>query len=80
VPDIYLGGKLHEVELTNGNKAWAFGSSQYVQAAVANVETYLGEQNLILPAMKSCPLICQSQEVLVSQCMPLLMLTTPLTL
>ena len=26
-PDIYLGGKLRLVELENGVKAWAFGSS-----------------------------------------------------
>lgn len=40
-PDIYLGGKLRKVELENGLYAWAFGSSQYVNAAVNNVETYL---------------------------------------
>jgi hypothetical protein len=56
-PDIYLGGKLHEEKLTNGNKAWAFGSSQYVKAAVDYVEKYLGdEQNLTLPAKANTPL------------------------
>ena len=44
-PDIYLGGKLRKVELENGVFAWAFGSSQYVQAAVANVENYLREHD-----------------------------------
>jgi hypothetical protein len=40
-PDIYLGGKLRKVKLASGNKAWAFGSSQYVQVSVDNVEKYL---------------------------------------
>jgi hypothetical protein len=35
-PTKYLGGKLREVELETGVKAWAFGSHQYVQAAVNN--------------------------------------------
>jgi hypothetical protein len=30
---LYLGGSIREVELENGIKAWAFGSSQYVQEA-----------------------------------------------
>ena len=29
-PSQYLGGKLQEVTLENGAKAWAFGSCQYV--------------------------------------------------
>jgi hypothetical protein len=33
-----LGGKLQEVILENGVMAWAFGSCQYVQSAVKNVE------------------------------------------
>ena len=40
-PSQYLGGKLHQVMLENGTKAWTFGSSQYVQAAVKNVEDYI---------------------------------------
>ncbi len=55
-PDIYLGGKLREVELENGNKAWAFGSSQYVHAAVANVEDHLKQLNLVLPTCANAPL------------------------
>ena len=43
-PDIYLGGKLRELTLENGIKAWSFSSSQYVQSAVQNVETYLKEK------------------------------------
>jgi hypothetical protein len=40
-PSQYLGGKLRKVTLENGNKAWAFGSCQYVQSAVQNVENHL---------------------------------------
>ena len=40
-PKIYLGGHMRLVTLENGLKAWAFGSSQYVRAAVDNVEKYL---------------------------------------
>ena len=40
-PDLYLGGRMRQVELDNGFKAWDFGSYQYVQAAVKNVEEYL---------------------------------------
>ena len=42
-PDIYLGGKVRKVRLENGTMCWAFGSSQYVKAAVANLETYLSK-------------------------------------
>ena len=37
----YLGGKLSEVELENGQKCWVLGSKQYVEAAVRNVTDYL---------------------------------------
>jgi hypothetical protein len=40
-PSYYLGGKLQEVNLENGVMAWAFGSCQYVQSAVRNVEEHL---------------------------------------
>ncbi len=42
-PKIYLGGKVRKVQLDNGVYAWAFGPSQYVQAAVKNVEGWLGK-------------------------------------
>ncbi len=42
-PSQYLGGKLCEVTLENGNKAWAFGSCQCVQSAVQNVENHLAK-------------------------------------
>ena len=40
-PKLYLGGHVRKVVLGNGVEAWAFSSSQYAQAAVKNVETYL---------------------------------------
>ncbi len=40
-PSLYLGEHLREVEIDDGTKVWAFSSTQYVQAAVENVETYL---------------------------------------
>ena len=57
-PTKYLGGKLREVELENGPKYWAFGSKQYVEATVQNVDDYLkkGEKSLIAkaPTPMSC--------------------------
>ncbi len=47
-PSKYLGGKLREVMLLNGVKAWAFGSSQYVQSTVRNVYEHLAKQGLKL--------------------------------
>jgi Reverse transcriptase (RNA-dependent DNA polymerase) len=55
-PDQYLGGKLRQVQLENGVFAWAYGSSQYVQAAVKNVEQYLAIHNLSLPLRAKTPL------------------------
>ena len=56
-PSIYLGGKLSKVTLSNGVQAWSFSSSQYVQAAVKNVEDYLRDNNdMTLPAKSSTPL------------------------
>ena len=48
-PSKYLGGKLREVMLLNGVKAWAFGSSQYVQSTVKNVFEHNAKQGLKLP-------------------------------
>ena len=55
-PTQYLGGKLRQVTLESGVTAWAYSSSQYVQAAVSNVEKYLDERNLKLPARAKTPL------------------------
>jgi len=43
-PKIYLGGHVRKVQLENGVECWAFSSSQYVQAAVKNVEEYLSKR------------------------------------
>ena len=55
-PSMYLGGKLRQVELLNGEKAWAFGSSQYVQSAVKNVYEHLEKQGMKLPCKAPNPL------------------------
>ena len=47
-PKLYLGNKVYEVTLENGVTAWSFGSSQYVQSAIANVEQYLKSNNEVL--------------------------------
>jgi hypothetical protein len=43
-PKSYLGGHLSLVELDNGVKAWVFSSSQYVRAAVQNVEEFIAKE------------------------------------
>ena len=43
-PKIYLGARVRKVQLDNGVEAWAASSSQYVQAAVKNVETFLAQE------------------------------------
>ena len=55
-PSQYLGGKLREVTLANGVKAWAFGSHQYVQSAVKNVHDHLVKKGLKLPYSAPNPL------------------------
>jgi hypothetical protein len=63
-PSKYLGGLLREVTLSNGVQAWAFGSSQYVKAAVANVQEHLRKLNgskiwaNCLPKRVQTPLSC----------------------
>ena len=59
-PKIYLGGRVRKVTLENGVEAWTFSSSQYVQAAVKNVETYLNQEEMKkrwkMPAKAGTPL------------------------
>ena len=55
-PDIYLGGKMRIVTMENGAKAWSFGSSQYVQSAVKNVEKYLNDRGMKMVASARTPL------------------------
>ena len=47
---------MRNVELVNGAKAWAFSSSQYVQAAVKNVETYLLSKGKKFPSKADTPI------------------------
>ena len=56
IPEVYLGGKISEVMLSNGARAFTFSSSKYVQGAVSNVEAYLQEKGLKLPSRASTPL------------------------
>jgi hypothetical protein len=55
-PSQSLGGKLWEVTLVNSTKAWAFGSCQYVQAAVHKVEDHLAKTGEKLPYKAPTPL------------------------
>jgi hypothetical protein len=58
-PKIYLGGHVRKVQLENEVKCWAFSSSQYVQAAVKNVEEYLSKRDNVnwnLPKKAETPM------------------------
>ena len=56
IPSIYLGGKVRKVTLDNGAQAWSFSSSQYVKAAVGNVEEYLEKRGEKLMPKAKTPL------------------------
>ena len=56
IPEVYLGGKISEVMLNNGARAFTFSSSKYVQGAVSNVEEYLKSREAKLPSRASTPL------------------------
>jgi hypothetical protein len=58
-PKVYLGGHVRKVKLDNGVECWAFISSQYIQAAVNNVEEYLSKRddvNWTLPVRAETPI------------------------
>ena len=55
-PSLYLGGHMRQYTLVNGIKAWGFSSSQYVQAAVKNVEEYLTTTKHKLPSKSLTPI------------------------
>ena len=58
-PTVYLGGRVHKVQLENGVWAWSFSSSQYVQSAVKNVEEYVAKcenTHLKIPSKAETPL------------------------
>ena len=54
-PTIYLGNKVSHVTLENNISCWSFSSSQYTQAAVKNVQSYLKERNMTLPKKVTSP-------------------------
>ena len=59
-PTVYLGGRVRKVQLENGAWALSFGSSQYVQSAVKNVEEYLARSensHLKIPSKAETPLM-----------------------
>ena len=59
-PMVYLGGRVCKVQLENSVWAWSFGSSQYVQSAVKNVEAYIGRpenSHLKIPSKAETPLM-----------------------
>lgn len=49
VPDIYFGYYVLKVILDNDDIVYAFGSNQYVQVAVSNVDKYLNGHTSKLP-------------------------------
>jgi len=53
---------VRKVELENGVHAWAFGSSQYVQAAVKNVEDHLEQRGMKLPVKAQTPIQTSSDQ------------------
>ncbi len=55
-PLAFQGGTLREVTLENGVKAWAFGSCQYVQSAVCNIEDRHAKAGEKLPYKAPTPL------------------------
>jgi hypothetical protein len=55
-PGLYLGGRIQSVELDDGTKCWGYGSSQYVQNSVKNVEDYyMKKYGRQLPAKANTP-------------------------
>ena len=55
-PKMYLDGHIRKVTLENGQAAWDFGSSQYCQSDLANVETFLAEIGAKLPPRTETPI------------------------
>ena len=55
-PNIYLGGKINKVQLPNGVNAWALSMSQYVQAAINNIENSLKDNGKTLIKAAKTPL------------------------
>ena len=60
-PVIYLGNKVSKVTLENGNHAWAFSSSQYVQDACSNVKRHLMSKGKSQMKTVKSPCSCKYQ-------------------
>ena len=54
-PTQYLGNKVSQVTLDNGTTCWSISSSQYIQAAVENVEKHLAKKGEKLPPNSKSP-------------------------
>ena len=54
-PTQYLGNKVSQVTLDNGTTCWSISSSQYIQAAVKNVEDHLDKKGEKLPPRAKSP-------------------------
>ena len=54
-PKIYLGAKIGKVQLPNGVEAYAVSTSQYIQEAVRNVESYLEKKGMTLCKAAGAP-------------------------
>ena len=48
-PYLYLDGKMSQIVLKNGAKAWNFGSEKQVKVDVSNVEEYLYKKGETIP-------------------------------
>jgi hypothetical protein len=52
-PYLHLGSRVRKVSLDNEATAWTFSPSQYVQAAVKNIRSYLDDQDKYKMPMKA---------------------------
>ena len=55
-PMIYLGGKCSQVILENSVKCWAYSPTQYVKAAITNMESYLCKHGMKLHRHANTPI------------------------
>ena len=55
-PDIYLGGKVKKIQLPNGVEAWSLSMSQYVEAAINNLEKNIKSIGMKLPSHTKLPM------------------------
>ena len=55
-PDDYLGTKIKLTTLPNGRKAWGQSSSQYIRAAIKNLEDWMSKEGYRLPKKAATPM------------------------